>query len=135
MGDIKEKLFSHPFAPFLKPLRMARGAKSPRATGKYDQPLLATLGTADAGKPAARIAAVQVALDHLLDNGPEETVLLLEAALIFYQELVEVMEQHPVEDSALGMAGAIDSWHGKDKDSGNGPEEASDVLSSGNNRT
>ena len=50
------------------------------------------VGTADAGKPAARMAAVEVALDDLLDDGPEEAVLLLEAALIFCQEPVEVMK-------------------------------------------
>jgi hypothetical protein len=44
------------------------------------------------GEPAARIAAVKVALDHLLDNGPKEAVLLLEAALIFSHEPVEVMK-------------------------------------------
>jgi len=47
--------------------------------------------TADAGEPAARIAAVEAALDHLLDDRPEKTVLLLEAALICFQEPIEVM--------------------------------------------
>ncbi len=50
---------------------------------------------------------------HFLDDRPEEAVLLLEAALIIGQELIEMMEQHPIENSLLGMAEAIDSWHGK----------------------
>jgi hypothetical protein len=33
--------------------------------------------TADAGKPAARVAAIQVTLDDLLDNRAEEAVLLV----------------------------------------------------------
>jgi len=80
--DIEKECLPHPFAPLLQPLRVAGEAEPPGAAGEHDQPLLATVGTADAGKPATRIAAVKVALDHLLDNGPEETVLLLEAALI-----------------------------------------------------
>jgi hypothetical protein len=34
---------------------MAGGAKSASATGKHDEPLLTTVGTPAAGKPAARI--------------------------------------------------------------------------------
>jgi hypothetical protein len=44
--------------------------------------------TADAGEPAARVAAVEVALDHLLDNGPEEAILLLKTSLILREEAV-----------------------------------------------
>jgi hypothetical protein len=33
----------------------------------------------------------------------KEAVLPLESALILGQELIEVVEQHPVEDSPLGM--------------------------------
>jgi len=40
------------------------------------------VGTEDAGKAAARIAAVQVALDHLLDYRSEEAILLLKANFI-----------------------------------------------------
>jgi len=32
-------------------------------------------------------------LDHLLDDGPEETVLLLKAVLIFTQDLAEIIEE------------------------------------------
>ena len=45
------------------------------AAGEHNEPLLAAVGTPDAGEPAAGIAAVEVALDHLLDNGPEEAAL------------------------------------------------------------
>jgi len=112
--DIKEKLFSHPFAPLLKPLSVTRWAKSPRAAGKHQESLLATVRTADAGKPAARIAAVEVAVHDLLDDRPEEAILPLESALIFGKEPVEVMEQHPVERSPLGMSRTVDSGHSRE---------------------
>jgi len=44
------------------------------------------------------------------------------------------MEQHPIKDGAFRMSGAVNSCHSKDKDSGNRPEEASEILSSGSNR-
>jgi hypothetical protein len=77
--------------------------------------------TADEGEATARIAAVEVALDHLLDNGPEEAVLLLEAALVLRQEPVEVMKKHPVEDGPLRMPGTIHSRHSGRMASRNGP--------------
>lgn len=70
-----------------------------------------TVGTADAGKPTARVPSIQVTLDDLLDNRPKEAVFFLETALILHQEALEVMEEHTVEDGALGMSGTIDSWH------------------------
>lgn len=65
-------------------------------------------------KPTLIAAAVQVALNHLLDDRPEEAVLLLETAVIFCQEAVEVMEEDAVEDGVFGMTGTIDSWHSKE---------------------
>ena len=93
---------------------MARWAKSTSATGKHDEPLLTTVRTPDACKPAARITAVQIALDHLLDDGSEEAVLSLETALILGQEALKVMEKHTVEHGAFRMSGAIDSCHSKE---------------------
>jgi len=74
---------------------------------------LPTVRAADASKAAARIAAIQVALDHILDNGPQESVLLLEAALILRKESVKIIEEHAVEDGALRMSGTVNSWHSK----------------------
>ena len=68
-----------------------------------------TVRTANPGKPAAGVAAVEEALDHLLDDGAEEAVLLLEALLILGQESFEVMEEHPVEHGAFRMAGTVHS--------------------------
>jgi hypothetical protein len=49
--------------------------------------------TADAGEPAAWVAAVKIALYDFLNDRAEEAILLLEAALISYQEPVGVMEE------------------------------------------
>jgi hypothetical protein len=67
------------------------------------------VGTRDAGEPAARVAAVEVALDNLLDDRPEVPVFPLEAALVFDEEPIEVMEQHPVEDSPFRMSRTVNS--------------------------
>ena len=88
---------------------MAGGTETAGTAGKHQQSLLATVRTPDAGEPAAGVAAIQVALDDLLDDRPEEAIPLLEASLVFRQETTEVMKKHPVEDSPLGMSGTIDS--------------------------
>jgi hypothetical protein len=80
-----------------------------------------TVGAADAGEPAARIAAIEVSFNDFLDDGPEEAGLLLEAALVFCQETVEVMKQHSVEDGSLGMPRTIHARHGGRVASRNGP--------------
>jgi hypothetical protein len=72
---------------------MAGGAEPAGAAGKHDEPLLATVRTPDPGKPAARVAAVEVAFHDFLDDRSEEAVLLLEAVFILGQEALEVMEQ------------------------------------------
>jgi hypothetical protein len=92
---------------------MARGTEAAGAAGEHQQSFFPARRTANAGKPAARITAVEVALDDFLDDGPEEAILLLETALIFGQELLKVMEQYPVEHGAFRMTGTIDSGHSR----------------------
>ena len=79
------------------------------------------VGTADAGESAAGISTIEVAFDDFPDDGPEEAVLLLEAALILGQEPVEVMKQHSVEDGPLGMPRPIHARHGGKVASRSGP--------------
>ena len=79
------------------------------------------VGTADAGKSAKGVTAVQVALDDLLDDRPEEAVLLLEAALVLDEESVEIVKENAVEDGALGMPGTIHARHGAKMASRNRP--------------
>jgi len=77
--------------------------------------------TADAGKSAARVAAIQVLLHDLFDDRPEIAVLPLEPSLILRQKSLEMVEQHTVEDGPLRMPGTIDSRHGERRASRNGP--------------
>jgi len=65
--------------------------------------------TPDPGKSAARIAAVKITLDHILDVRPEITIVPLEPALVFCDEPLEMMEKHPVENGAFRMARTVDS--------------------------
>jgi len=81
-----------------------------------------TVRAADPGEARARVAAVEIALDHLLDDRSEKTVLPLETTLILSQEPIEMMEQHPVEDPPLRMARTIYSRHFGRTDSRSVPE-------------
>ena len=118
----QKQLFPQPFAPLLKPVGEAGRTKSSGVTGQHQEAFLPTVGTADGGKSATGVTAVEIALDHHLDGGPEETVLLLKAVLIFSQELVKVMEEDAVKDGALRMSRPVDSCHGKDRNSKNEPK-------------
>jgi hypothetical protein len=69
---------------------MTRGTESPRSAGKHKEAIFATVRAADAGKAAARVATIQVAHHHLLDNRPKEPVLLLEAVFILRKEPVKI---------------------------------------------
>jgi hypothetical protein len=62
VGDIQKKLFSHPLAPLLQPLGVAGRTKSSGATGKHHEALLPTVRTADAGKSATGVAAIEASL-------------------------------------------------------------------------
>jgi len=104
----QEKRLAHPLGPFLKAFGVARRAESPRLAGERQGVFRAAVRATDAGKPAFRIAAVEIMLDHLLDDRPEKTVVPLETGLILSQEPVEMMEQHPVEDGPLRMSRTVD---------------------------
>jgi len=109
--DIEKQGLPHPSAPFLPALGVAGGTETAGLAGERQQMFTAAVRAADPGEAGARVAAVEVALDDLLDHRPEMTVLLLEAALVGCQEPIEVMEQDPIEDRALRMARTIDSRH------------------------
>jgi len=53
--------------------------------------------TADPSKPTARIAAVEVLLDDVLDDRPEVAVSLLEA-FVFRDKPLKMMEEYPIEN-------------------------------------
>jgi hypothetical protein len=78
------------------------------------------------GEPAARIAAAEIALNHLLNDQPENTVLPLETGLILNQEPVEMIKNHPVKDHLLRTSRTIDSRHSGRMASRNGPTHGDD---------
>jgi hypothetical protein len=101
---------------------MTGGVESATVAGEVEEKFRTTVRTANPGKPAAWVAAVEIALDHLFDDGSEEAVPLIETMLIFGQELVEVTKQHPKEDSLLGLARAVDSRYIGKKEARSGLE-------------
>jgi len=117
MRDIQQKLLPHPLSPLLTALGMTRRAESACLAGKHKQALFLAVGTPDAGKPAHRIAAVKVLLHNLLDDWPEEAVLLLEPILIFTKEPLEIVKKHAVKHRVLRMTLAVDPCHGREDDS------------------
>ncbi len=92
---------------------MAGWAEPAGTAGEHQEVFRMAVRTADAGEPTAGIATVQITLDDFFDDGPEETVLLLEAALILGQELVKIMEYHPVEYGVFRVTGTIDSVYSR----------------------
>jgi len=76
---------------------------------------------ADPGEPSARVAAVEILLDHLFDDRTEKAVCALKTRLIFGDETVEMMTHHPVEDGPLRMSRSIHSRHGGREAPRNGP--------------
>jgi len=83
---------------------VTRRAESPGPAGEHDQPLLGAGRTADPSEPAARVAAVQIPLDHLFDDRPEEAALLLEPALILRQE--RRLAELKIRNGSVGTSGS-----------------------------
>jgi hypothetical protein len=101
---------------------VARRAEAAGLTRERQQVFRPAVRTPDPDKPRSRIAAVKVALDHLFDDRPKIPVLPLEASLVFGQEPLKMIENHPVEHRALRMARTIDSRHIGNADIKNMPE-------------
>jgi hypothetical protein len=76
--------------------------------------------TADPSKPTARIAAVKILLDDVLDDRSEVAVSLLEA-FVFRDKPLKMMEEHPIENGPLRTSRTIDSRHSGRKASRNRP--------------
>jgi len=75
MRDLLEDIHAEPLAEFHYPLLMAGGAKMATLAGKGQQIFMTAVFAFHTGKAVVRIAAVEVAVDDLLDIGPPESVL------------------------------------------------------------
>ena len=70
-----EDIHAEPLAEFYDALLMARWAEMPALARKCQQIFMTAVSTFHSGKAVVQIAAVEIAIDHLLDIGPPETVL------------------------------------------------------------
>jgi len=113
--------FADHLAPLLTSFCMTGGTESARLAGKHQEPLFPTVRAPDAGKPAHRIAAVEILLNNILDDGPEISVISHKPALVFSEKLLEVMKKHPIKNSEFRMTLTVNPCHDNRDDSKNGP--------------
>ena len=121
MRNIEEERLSDPCAPLLQPLGMTGGTEAARLARKRQQMLCPAPRAADPREPASGVAAVKILLDDILDDRTEIAISLLETLLVFRDEALEMMEQHPIEDGPLRMPRTIDSRHIGNEESRNAP--------------
>jgi hypothetical protein len=115
--DIQQKFLPHPLTPLLTALGMTRWTESAGFAGKKKKPLFPTIRTPNPGKPAHRIAAIEILLNNILDHGTKETVLPLKPAIVFSEKLLKVMKKHPIKNSKFRMTLTVNPCHGSRDDS------------------
>jgi hypothetical protein len=72
MRDVEKQGLPRPLAPLFPALGVAGGAKPSGLTGERQQLFTVAVRTADPSEAGARITAVEIALDNLLDDRPEK---------------------------------------------------------------
>jgi hypothetical protein len=82
VGDLLEDIYAQPLPEFDHPLLMAGRAEMAALAGECQEIFMAAVFTFHAGKPVVQIAALEIAIDHLLDIGPPESVLPREMLVI-----------------------------------------------------
>jgi hypothetical protein len=90
---------------------MAGRTETTGFAGKHEEVLFPTVWTPDAGKPAHRIATIEITIHHFLYNGTKVPVLMLKTRFIFQKKTLKIMEKHPVENAALWMTLTIHPCH------------------------
>jgi len=85
----------------IDPLGMAGGTESAGLAGEGQEMICPAARTADPGESAARIAAIKILLDDVLDDRPEIPILPLEPALILGQNRPRAMPNLSPAMSAL----------------------------------
>ena len=81
---------------------MAAGAEAPELSGEAGQELVAALRAARPGDTVVDDAAVEVAVDRLLNAAPKVAVSPLESLLVDEEEALEVVGERPVEQPTRG---------------------------------
>jgi hypothetical protein len=77
--NLLEHIHAEPFPEFHHPFLVAGGARMPALTRKCQQIFMTAVSTFHTGKAVVQITAVEVAIDHLLDIWPPESVLPMSA--------------------------------------------------------
>jgi hypothetical protein len=91
---------------------MAGRTKSACLAGEHKEALFPTVRATDTGKPAHRIATVEIFLNDILDHRTEEPVLLFKTILIFLKKPLERIKKHPIKNRVFRMPLAVDPCHG-----------------------
>jgi hypothetical protein len=73
--DRLEDIHAQPLPEFYHPLLMAGWAEMTPRVGESQEIFMAAVFTCHAGKAVVQIAAIEIAIDHLRDRGPPESVL------------------------------------------------------------
>jgi hypothetical protein len=100
--DINQATAKGPLSLFLTEFGLVGGTESACLAGKHQEPLFPTVRAPHAGKPAHRIAAVGILLDHILNHRTEIPVLLLETILTFSKELLKIIKEHTIKTECSG---------------------------------
>ena len=75
VGNLLEDIHAEPFPEFHHALLMAGGTEMTALAGKGQQIFMAAIFAFHTGKAVVQIAAIEIAVDHLLEIGPPESVL------------------------------------------------------------
>jgi len=73
------------------------------------------------------ITAIYIFLLDLSNDRTKIAILFLESVLIFRDKLIKEMKEYPVENHLFRTPGSIDSCHGSNKASRNGPKCRKDL--------
>jgi len=96
MRDLLEDIRAEPLAEFHYPLLMAGGAKMATLAGKGQQIFMTAVFAFHACKAVVQIAAIEIAIDHLLDIGSPESVLPGKMLIIDPDEGLKIVLHAPV---------------------------------------
>jgi hypothetical protein len=115
VGYLLEHIHAEPFPEFHHPLLMAGGAEMTALARKCQEIFMAAVFAFHTGKTVVQIAAVEVAIDHLLDIWPPETVLTRKILIIDPDEGLKIVIHAAVIIGSLGISGPINGgWDSHD---------------------
>jgi hypothetical protein len=109
MGNLLEDVHAQPFPEFHHALLMAGGAEVTALAGEGEQVFMAAVFAFDTGKAVVQIAAIEIAVNHLLDVRPPEAVMLGKMIIINLNERFKTVLDATIIIGCLGVSWTIDS--------------------------